>query len=194
MRKIGSFATVICLMSAFCIAQKIEQVCGAPIFSKDTHGNPDVVVCPSDTPNECKISLSFLKCLSVSGDPAIRVNRNDKIEWYSDQKDKNGNLIVFKFEPFRQVGPNKHEKCSAPGGHDQEPFPDAHGNGYAFRYIEHVHAMSVRKSCFEHVLKLRDTTHTGEYDFDPHVIIGDGTEYLSKEAYAWFKPNKATSH
>jgi hypothetical protein len=185
MKRMAAVAVAITLLSVFSAAQfKLQQVCGAPVVHHDGDGNPDEVSCPSDTPKQCKISLSFLKCLTQQGDPAIRVNPDDQVEWYSDQKE-NKNLIIFAFDSFTQVGQSDHGICENPKNGDQEPFPGAKGHGYDFKYKENVQHASRTSTCFKQVLNLRDPDHPDGYPLDPHVIIGDGTQLFSVDACKW---------
>ena len=178
MKSAAFFFVLFASISPFCSSQTLKQVCGAPVVSTDAQGNPNVVACPSEMPGECTISLSFLKCVSTSssGDPGIRVNPGDDVEWYSDQKDKNGNLIEFKFDKFKQLGKSDHANCQDPKNGDKEPFPNAANHGYDVFYDEA--ADSARSgTCFQHNIKLR-ASDGSSINFDPHIFVGDGTPYL----------------
>lgn len=188
MKRTAAVCVVVTLMSVFSAALKLDQVCGAPVYHHDDSGNPDEVSCPSDAAKQCKISLSFLKCLTQQGDPAIRLNPGDQVEWYSDQKE-NKNLIIFEFVSFTQLGSADHSDCDNPKNNDQEPFPNAKNHGFDYIYKDKVHPNSRKKTCYQHVLKLRDPDN-GDYDLDPHVIIGDGTQFFSDEAYKWISREK----
>jgi hypothetical protein len=134
------------------------------------------------------ISVSFLQCLSkLDPHPAIRINEGDTVTWYSDQKDLSDfpkyrfYKIAFDGE-FRQKGSKDYPSCAdITDGGDPNPFHDISKRTPDVKHVVRAKPKTghlTKYTCFEHVVSLRD--HNGAtVPLDPHVIIGDGTNFYS---------------
>jgi len=157
------------------LASPGQQACGAPLYSQN------VVLCPSNgTAGQCVISVEFLACIADQ-DQAIRINPSDSVLWYSDEQDPYGQRYKFKFNKFKELKHSDHKECLDPKDGDPDLFKKAVAEDYDYQHKDTADATARACTCYKHSIKLKDSKG-GIKNFDPHVIIGDGTSYLAANA------------